>query len=69
MNSPIPSRTPSAELLPQLILAIIQINGQLLADGNRRAKNLEPTSAFRQVLGVVNKTPLTEAQIARSRKA
>lgn len=61
-----PSRTPSAELLTQLILTIFQVNGQLLAAGDRLTKDLGLTSALWQVLGAVKETPLTVAQIARN---
>jgi hypothetical protein len=58
-------RSPTAEVLTQLILEVFRVNGDLLAAGNRITKPSEQTSARWQVLGALRKGPLPVAAIAR----
>ena len=66
MNQEQKSRTPSAEAFTQLILETFRFNGQLLAAGDRLIKDLGLSSALWQVLGAIEESPLTVAQIARN---
>jgi len=66
MNQKQKSRTPSAEAFTQLILETFRFNGQLLAAGDRLTKELGLSSALWQVLGAIEESPLTVAQIARN---
>ena len=61
------NRTKEGETLTQLILEIFQINGELLAAGNKITKPFGLTSARWQVMGAIDlaERPLTVAQIAR----
>ena len=60
-------RTNEGNTLTQLILEIFQINGELLAAGNKITKPFGLTSARWQVMGAIDlaEQPLTVAQIAR----
>lgn len=60
-------RTPKGKALTSLILETFQLNGALLAAGNRITKPFGLTSARWQVMGAIDlaEHPLTVAQIAR----
>ena len=60
-------RTNEGNTLTQLILEIFQINGELLAAGNKITKPFGLTSARWQIMGAIDlaEQPLTVAQIAR----
>lgn len=65
--SPSRSESPSAAAtLTQLILETFQLNGRLLAVGDRLTAPLGLTSARWQVLGALGAGPLPVAQIARN---
>lgn len=59
-------QTPSAEAFTQLVLKVFQLNGRLLAAGDRLTNEIGITSALWQVLGAINEAPLPLAQIARN---
>lgn len=64
-ESPSAARTPAAEAFTALILETFRLNGRLLAAGDGLTKSLDLTSALWQVLGAIDATPLSMAQIAR----
>ncbi len=59
-------RTPAAEAVTQLILAIFRLNGRLLGAGDQLSRDLGLSSARWQVLGALRDGPLPVAQIARN---
>jgi DNA-binding MarR family transcriptional regulator len=60
------SHTKAGRAFTELILEIFQFNGRLLGAGDRLAKPLGLTSSRWQVLGAIEKQPLSVAQIARN---
>lgn len=60
------SRTPCGDLFTQVILETFQLNGLLLAAGDRLTKELDLSSSLWQVLGAIDGGPLHMAQIARN---
>lgn len=58
--------TPEAAKLTALILETFQLNGRLLAAGDRLTKDLGLSSARWQVMGAIGAAPLTVAQVARN---
>jgi DNA-binding MarR family transcriptional regulator len=60
------SHTKAGKAFTELILEIFQFNGRLLGAGDRLAKSLGLTSSRWQVLGAIEKQPLSVAQIARN---
>jgi DNA-binding MarR family transcriptional regulator len=58
--------TKSGEAFTALILEAFRFNGRLLAAGDRLTKPLKLSSARWQVLGAIEKRPLSVAQIARN---
>jgi DNA-binding MarR family transcriptional regulator len=61
------NRTPSGEVLTDLILEVFRLNGVMLNAGNKLTKPLGLTSARWQVMGAIELSghALTVAQIAR----
>jgi DNA-binding MarR family transcriptional regulator len=59
------SHTKAAKAFTELILEIFQLNGRLLAEGDRLTKPLGLTSSRWQVLGAIDAQSLSAAQIAR----
>lgn len=60
------SRSMAGTALTELILATFQLNGRLIAAGDKLSSSLGLTSALWQVLGAIDEMPLTVAQIARN---
>jgi DNA-binding MarR family transcriptional regulator len=58
--------TKSGEAFTALILEAFRFNGRLLAAGDRLTKPLKLSSARWQVLGAIERGPLSVAQIARN---
>ena len=57
--------SPSGQAVTELILATFQLNGRLLAAGDKLAQDLGLSSARWQVMGALAAGPLPAAQIAR----
>jgi len=57
--------TPAGAALTELVLTVFRVNGLLLDAGDRMTKDLGLTSARWQVMGALERGPLTAAQIAR----
>jgi len=57
--------SPAGVMMTSLILEVFQINGLLLAEGDKLSKELGLTSARWQVMGALADGPLTASQIAR----
>ena len=60
------SHTKAGKAFTELILEIFQFNGRLLGAGDRLARPSGLTSSRWQVLGAIEKQPLSVAQIARN---
>jgi DNA-binding MarR family transcriptional regulator len=60
-----PRHTPAGKVVTDLILETFQLNGRLLAAGDRLTRDLRVSSARWQVMGAIADTPLPVAQIAR----
>lgn len=60
------SLTDRGREFPALLVEVFRLNGLLLAAGDRLTAPSGPTSARRQVLGVVDHGPCTVAQVARA---
>ncbi|MDP6707511.1 MAG: MarR family transcriptional regulator [Alphaproteobacteria bacterium] len=60
------NHTPEAAALTALILETFRLNGRLLAVGDRLTGDLGLSSARWQVMGAIEETPLSVAQIARN---
>lgn len=63
-----PQRTPEAQTLTEIMLAIFRINGRLLEGGDRLVASLDLTSARWQVLGAIALAgePRTVPQVAEA---
>jgi DNA-binding MarR family transcriptional regulator len=61
------SRSPSGELITELINEVFLLNGKLLRAGDALTADVGLTSARWQVLGSLSGDPATTAQIARRR--
>ena len=59
------SHTPSAEIYTQMILETFRFNGLLIAAGDRLVNDLGLTTALWKILGPIEDSPLSMAQIAR----
>lgn len=59
-------RTKAGEAFTELILETFRFHGRLLAAGDRLTKPMKLTSARWQVLGAIEISPLSVAQIARN---
>jgi DNA-binding MarR family transcriptional regulator len=55
----------SGKVLTELILEVFQLNGRLLAAGDRLTRPVGQTSARWQVLGAIDREPRSVSQIAR----
>jgi DNA-binding MarR family transcriptional regulator len=60
-----PSHTAAGKAVTDLILETFQLNGRLLAAGDRLTRDLRVSSARWQVMGAIADTSLSVAQIAR----
>ena len=58
--------TPAEAAFTRLVLLVFQLNGLLLAEGDRLAGPAGQTSARWQVMGVIDHGPQTVSQIART---
>ena len=58
--------TPAKAAFTRLVLLVFQLNGLLLAEGDRLAGPAGQTSARWQVMGVIDHGPQTVSQIART---
>jgi DNA-binding MarR family transcriptional regulator len=59
-------RTPAGDAFSDLVTRLFRLNGLLAADGDALARPAGQTSARWQVLAMVEETPATVAQIART---
>lgn len=60
-----PVHTPEGQAVTELIMTIFRANGRILRSGDALTRDLGLTSARWQVLGAIEQTPKTVAQIAR----
>jgi DNA-binding MarR family transcriptional regulator len=60
-----PTFSAAGDLLTQLILEVFQLNGQLLAEGDRLTADLGLTSARWQVMGAIGDEAIPVVQIAK----
>lgn len=58
--------TNTAKLFIELVLETFRFNGLLITAGDQLTKDLELTSALWQVLGAIQESPISMAQIARN---
>ncbi len=59
-------RSPAGSVLSDLILEVFRLNGRLLAAGDQLTRPVGQTSARWQVLGAIDREPLSVSQVARA---